>query len=93
MITQLAPSTTLFQLLATIVNTGARSAVKYESPTYTVKLTRRNKPDKRAKRVEFVLTHGAPNYSEHEFIRRCKRAGEPFPVLKVQLKHYPKRRK
>jgi hypothetical protein len=34
-------------------------------------------------------TIGIPNYLR-EFIRKCKKAGEPFPVKKIQLKFLPK---
>jgi len=40
-----------------------------------------------------VLTIGRPNYAEREFIKLCKKAGEPFPVKKMQLKFYPKKKK
>ncbi len=41
-------------------------------------------------RSEFVLTIGQPNYREREFIRACKKAGEPLPVRKIQLRDFPK---
>jgi hypothetical protein len=37
-----------------------------------------------------VFTIGKPNYEEREFIKKCKKAGEPFPVKKIQVKFYNK---
>lgn len=72
--------------------TGARSAVKYISEKEVVRATRRLKPDKRNTREEVVLTIGKPNYAERAFVKLCKKAGEPFPVKKVQLKFYANRK-
>lgn len=71
----------------------ARTATKYIAPDQIVRATRIGKPDKRNKNVSVVLTFGKPNYSEQLFIKKCKKAGEPFPVKKVQLKFWPKKRK
>ena len=73
--------------------TRVRSAVKYISDKEVVKATRRFKPSKRNTREEVLLTIGRPNYAERKFIKLCKKAGEPFPVKKVQLKLYPDKRK
>lgn len=43
--------------------------------------------------MEFVLKIGKPNYLERDFVKMCKKAGEPLPVKKVQIKHYPKKKK
>jgi diaminopimelate epimerase len=67
----------------------ARSAVKYVSEKEVVKATRRGKPSKRACQTQVLLTIGRPNYAERKFIKLCQKAGEPFPVKKVQLKLYP----
>lgn len=71
-----------------LLETGARQAVVYQHPNLVVKATRRHKPDKRARTTEIMLTIGAPNYECQQFIKRCLKAGEPFPVRKVQLKFY-----
>lgn len=42
--------------------------------------------------MEIRLTIGKPNYAEREFIKDCKKAGEPFPVERVQLMHVPVKR-
>lgn len=80
------------QLAEIILDGGARKATKYVSDKVTVKATRplyKGKIDKRSRSVTFLLTVGAPNYAEREFIRKAKKAGEPFPVKKIQIA-YPK---
>ena len=76
-----------------LLSANARRATKYLStgkvisaarPVYDWKLPRKN-----ASREGIVLKLGAPNYEEREFIKRCKKAGEPFPVRKIQLKYLP----
>lgn len=50
-----------------------------------------NKAEKRKGRrrkeetIGFVITFGKPGYKEREFIKKCKKVGEPFPVKKLQL--------
>ncbi len=68
---------------------GAKQATKYLSEKETIKATRRGKIDRRNRRIEVLLTVGTPNYAECEFIKKAKKAGEPFPIKKVQLK-WPK---
>lgn len=77
------------------------TATKYISPNLTVRLSRKrhNKNvydkrkarvfviDKKEHRIDFVLCVGAPNYLERDFIKSCKKAGEPFPIKKIQLKY------
>ena len=72
-----------------IIKGGAIKATAYISPKMTVKAHRRGKINKRSRSVEMVFTVGAPNYEEREFIKKCKKAGEPFPVKKIQVK-WPK---
>jgi hypothetical protein len=67
-------------------------ATVYIDEKLIVRATRRMKPDGRAKRVEMVLTYGAPNFVERRFIRLCKEAGEPLPVKKAQVKWWPKKK-
>lgn len=70
--------------------TGVKSAVKYMSPRDVVKATLRFRPTRRSTRSEVVLTIGCPNYEERKFVKLCQKAGEPFPVKKMQLKFYKK---
>lgn len=74
-------------------NTEAKQVIVYNSPKSTVKLTRIRRFDKRSRGESFVLTIGSPCYRAREFIKLCKKAGEPFPVRKVQLKMWPKPKK
>lgn len=77
------------QCVRAIIHQGALRATKYVSPDLTVKATRKlygknRKPSQR--RIEILLTAGRPNYQERAFIKTLGKAGEPFPVKKVQLK-------
>ncbi len=73
--------------LATLLDSGAVKATKYLTEKLTVKVTwSGGKVDLRSRQAGVVVTFGAPNYAEREFIKRCRKAGEPFPVKKVQLK-------
>ena len=84
-------NTAIGRVVFAILGSDAYRATKYISPTEVIKATRRHKRNKRAKRVEMVVTVGDPNYAEREFIKRCRQAGEPFPVKKIQLKFAKKK--
>jgi hypothetical protein len=71
---------------------GAKKATKYLSPKEVVKATYRGKRDKRSRSHTILVTLGSPNYEEREFITKAKKAGEPFPIKKIQLKFPAKRR-
>lgn len=64
-----------------------KKATLYLSPKQTIKITRQ-RHDRRASRHTYLLTVGAPNYAERIFIKSCIKAGERFPVKKIQLRHY-----
>lgn len=70
-----------------------RSAYIVQDEKLVVKATKRQKPRKGENHTEMVLTIGRPNYAEREFIKLCKKAGEPFPIKKMQYKIYPKKKK
>jgi hypothetical protein len=72
-----------------LLETSSRQATVYQHPKLIIKATRRFKPDKRSRHTEILLTIGTPNYAERAFIKACLKAGEPFPVRRVQLKAYP----
>ncbi len=77
------------QCVRAIIYGGAIKATKYISEKLTVKATRKLYGKKRRpsqKSLEVILTAGKPNYEERAFIKKLKKAGEPFPVKKVQLK-------
>ena len=80
-----------FAQIAEVLLTGGKKATKYFSEREVLKGTRITY--KRAKgkqsRTELLFTIGIPNYAERQFIKKCKKAGEPFPVKKLQIK-WPK---
>lgn len=71
-----------------LLESGARKAVTFLDEQHVVTATRRHKPDGRARTTEIMLTLGKPNSRARDFIRACKKSGEPFPVKKVQLKFW-----
>lgn len=68
-----------------------RRATSYLASNYTVKASRRHR--RSGKQTEIVVTIGRPNYAERRFIKACVKAGEPFPVRKVQLKFWPEKKR
>lgn len=70
-----------------------KKATLYIGEKQVVSVCRRFKFSRRNTREDFVLKVGAPNFEQREFIKRCKRAGEPLPVRKVQLKFWPQKKK
>lgn len=46
-------------------------------------------PRRDSTRIEIVLTIGTPNYDTRQYIKACKKAGEPFPIKKVWLQFPP----
>lgn len=79
------------QVFKSTLGWGAYKATVYLSDKIVVRATSRMKPDRRSSRAECVVTYGEPNFVERRFIRLCKKAGEPLPVRKVQIKHWPKK--
>lgn len=85
-------SKTVQTVVDMLLENNAKRATKYISDKLVVAAQRKsfgNKIDKRERRIEISLKIGVPNYAEKEFIASCKKAGEPFPVKKVQLKFFP----
>lgn len=76
----------LNKLVEAILDDGAKKAIKFFNEKYVIKATRQGEIDKRSSRITILLTLGKPNFEEREFIKKCKKAGEPFPVKKIQLK-------
>ena len=76
-------------LAKAILDGGAIQAIKYFSPKLSLKATRKlfnGKIDKRDRQIEIVFTVGSPNFAERRFIHQAVKAGEPFPIKKLQLK-------
>jgi hypothetical protein len=76
------------QCVRAILYDGAIKATKYISDRLTVKATRilYKKSNLSPRAIEIRLTAGRPNYLERRFIKVLGKAGEKFPVKKVQLK-------
>lgn len=75
-----------------ISSDDVRSAVKYLRPTEIVRVTRKFKPSRRDKRTDLAVTLGQPNYRERQFIKLAQKAGEPFPIRKIIVKGWPKKK-
>lgn len=74
---------------ALIVLTDKKKATKFIGPHLVIKATRQRRTRKNAAHQTFLLTVGAPNYAERQFIKACVKAKEPLPVEKVQLRDFP----
>jgi len=70
------------------VTHGARKATKYINDKDVVTATRRFKPRKGESIVDLVVKIGKANFMERKFIKLCQRAGETFPLKKVQVRWY-----
>jgi len=83
------------QLAEIILEGGAIKATKYFSERETVKATLRGKLHRssrnRSNFAEILFTIGPPNYEERQFIKQVKKAKEPFPIKKIQIK-WPKKK-
>jgi hypothetical protein len=79
------------ELAECILVGGAYKATKYLSDKLTIKATRKRYKGRiyKSENVDMVFTVGRPNYEEREFIKACKKSGEPMPVKKIQLR-FPK---
>ena len=78
-----------------LLMTEAWKVTKYFTGKDVVTATRRcygRKIDRRDTRVEILFKIGRPNFEEREFIKKCKKAGEPFPVKRIQIKYLPKKK-
>ena len=69
-----------------LLELNAKKAIKFLSPHLVVKATRQGRWTERDSRQTCLVTFGRPNYAERQFVKRAQRAGEPFPVKKIQLK-------
>lgn len=78
------------KVFAALRDPSVRKATCYISPTEVITATRPHKLDKRSKSHSILLTMGRPNFRGRMFVKACQKAGEPFPVKKIQIKHWPK---
>lgn len=93
-----APAADIGRVVRTLLDTPtARKVTLYLSEKLTVKASRmayaddkkRGRFDRRDSRADVHVTVGTPNYEERRFIKWAKKALEPFPVKKLQIKHLP----
>ena len=78
------------QLVELILRGNAVKVTKYYDEKTVVKAKRKvfnGRIDKRSRIVEIQFTLGAPNFAERKFIKLAKKANEPFPIKKVQIKY------
>lgn len=74
-----------------LLASGARRALLFVNAKETVSVSRRvyrirgRKPHFGARGIDLVVTIGKPNYQSRAFLKKCRVAGEPLPVKKVQL--------
>lgn len=87
------PRNAFAKVIEGLLESGARSATVYLSPVQRVTATHLHKPDKRNRHTTIAVTYGQLNWAGREFVKACKKAGEPMPVRKVQLRWWPKKRK
>lgn len=71
-----------------LMHKNIRKAIVYVSPSMVVKATRFHKPRGRSYQTTLVVTFGTPGYQELAFIKKCKKAGQSFPIRAAQLRFY-----
>lgn len=79
------------KVVGILLTANARMATKFLDTNKVVRATRQFRRNARDSRTTLVVTLGAPNYRERNFIKKCVKAKVPFPIKKIQLKHYSKR--
>jgi uncharacterized Fe-S cluster-containing MiaB family protein len=88
--------TNFYQNIAdSLIRNEAYTATKYISEKHVIRATRRvyNRKIDQKRNIEIMFIEGRPNFHSRRFIRKCIKAGESFPVQKIQLTWFPKRRK
>ena len=80
------------KVVSTLVNSDCKTAVQYIDTKTVVKATWIHRPHASRRSKSISLSFGSPAYREAIFIKQCIKAGEPFPVKKIQLRAYPKKR-
>ena len=83
------------KLLATLLREGAYKATSYQSEKLVVNATirlARGKLPRKNENLDIVVKIGSPNFAERKFVKDCKKAGEPFPVKRIQLKFPPNKK-
>lgn len=82
---------TIVDVLDALIDNNAVRATKFISEKEIVRAKRKTFGKKIVRgNVEIILTIGRPNFEERNFIKNCKKAGESFPIKKIQLKFISK---
>lgn len=82
----------IIKVVEFLLKSEARKATKFLHPKLIIRATRKTFGGKLLNgNLELFLTIGKPNYEEGEFVRRCLKVGEPFPIKKIQLKFLKKK--
>lgn len=85
------------QVITALIVQKVRRATKYVSPKLVIRAHRivggralGNDPkvDGRSNEIDIRVKIGPPNFHERQFIGDCVKAGEPFPVKKIQFAHF-----
>jgi hypothetical protein len=84
------PRNVFHKLAENIISFGAKKATKYLTKNFVIKATLVGKHG-RNRRPSILFTYGAPNYLERKFIKDCQKAGESFPIKKIQVK-FPRKK-
>lgn len=82
------PMNAVSKTVELLLRTESHRATKYLTPNLVVRATR----IKNRHQVIILLTIGRPNYLGRVFVKNCQKAGETFPVKKVQLAAFKKSR-
>lgn len=90
------PMSAVTQAVETLLRTGAWHATKYLTPRTIVRATRQRAGRRfrsNGMNMQITLTLGRPNYLEARVVKKARKAKEPFPIRKVQLRMLPKKKK
>lgn len=86
------PMNAISNTIEILLRTDSKRATKFLDEHLIVRATRKLYHGKLNRREdpEIVLSIGRPNYLERKFIKACVKAGESFPIKKIQLKSVSK---
>lgn len=77
----------IVSVMSAVSHSKVYFAAKYLSDKLVVRATRPRFEGKVSKgNLHVSLVIGKPNFAQREFIKMCKKAKEPFPVKKIQVK-------
>jgi hypothetical protein len=88
-----APLSGMTHALEALLESDARSATVYLSPTLRATASYTRKPGSGHLSNTVAITFGKPNWDGRLLIAKCKRRGIDLPIDEPQLKPWPKVRK